>query len=632
MWNKKTTLFVIILLITCVAKAENKLTLSAIPDSLKENAYSVVRLYQQEFVYISDISGTLKETQIVTVLNPRGNGSGNFSCSCDIFRSLKKFHGEVYDANGNLVRKIKQSELKYTELFEGLASDDSQFYYEYDPAGYPYTIKYEWEIKYQKGLIGLPPFFPQKAENQSIEKAIYRLYAPESANLIYKAINMPTTPKVINDKDGTYKEWSVNNIKAIEDEPFIESWTNGIPALFIVPQSFSYDGTRGEMTNWNTFGKWQYSLITDRDILPDATKQRITELTKNCKTDKEKVKAIYDYLAQTTRYVSIQLGIGGLQPAFAKDVAKLGFADCKGLSNYTSAMLKEAGITSYYTAISTTNRKLLSDFASANQMNHVILQVPLPNDTLWLECTAPKLPFGYVHNSIAGHDALVITDQGGKLCQLPIYPEEKNKEFNQATIVLNAEGKAEAKITKTSCVLQYERLSEFTELAPSKQVDILREDVYLPEATVSNINFKENKSSEPSITINYNLTCNRFGTQTGNHLFIPINILRKGPTKLSNKKRKFPIYLENGYLDSDTITIEIPSNYTIEAIPSPISINNKFGKLNATISTKENKIFITNNLLMHSGKYTASAYPDFLAFRNEISKLYQSMIVLKKKQ
>ena len=107
-------------------------------------------------------------------------------------------------------------------------------------------------------------------------------------------------------------------------------------------------------------------------------RNKLHGLTAHCSTDREKVKAIYDYLAKTTRYVSIQLGIGGLQPIAASDVCRTGFGDCKGLSNYTRAMLKEIGIPSTYTVISTTNERLLPDFSSANQMNHVILQVPLP--------------------------------------------------------------------------------------------------------------------------------------------------------------------------------------------------------------------------------------------------------------
>lgn len=55
-------------------------------------------------------------------------------------------------------------------------------------------------------------------------------------------------------------------------------------------------------------------------------------------------------------------------------------------------------------------------------MNHAILQVPLPEDTLWLECTNPQLPFGYVHSGIAGHDALLITKKEGLCAACPPIP------------------------------------------------------------------------------------------------------------------------------------------------------------------------------------------------------------------
>lgn len=632
MWRNKIILLFVALLTIGGVKAEDKLVLPSIPDSLKNNAYSVIRLYEQEFNYLSDVSGTQKETLIITILDPKGKGAANFNCSCDKFRSLKKFRGEIYDANGNLVRKIKQSELTYSEYFEGLASDQNQYFYEYDPSGYPFTIKYEWEIKHQNGLIGLPVFLPQRSDNQSVEKAIYKLYAPESTDFIYKAINMSVTPEKKSDKNGSYKEWTSINKKALEDEPFIESWIHWIPRLYIVPRLFSYDGTQGDMSNWNSFGKWQYSLLDKRDLLPDATKQKLAELTKDCKTDREKVKAIYDYLAKTTRYVSIQLGIGGLQPTSATEVAKMGFSDCKGLSNYAKAMLKEVGIASNYTVISTQQKKLLADFASANQMNHVILQVPLAKDTVWLECTAPEIPFGYIHSNIAGNDALVVTENGGVFCKLPEYSDEKNKESHNATIIINEDGKATANVTQTSHLMQYEEIFGFAKLAPNKQIDLLRENISLPEALINNISYIENKSAEPSIAIKYNFACEKFGSKTGNRMFVPINVLRQELSRVSNKKRKEPISIKYGYMDSDTITIEVPANYAIESIPSTQDISNNFTKFSSKISKDGNKITIIHHLLMHKGKYDAKLYPDFIAFRKEISNTYKSSIVLKKKE
>lgn len=614
-----------------LTKGQINLEVQVIPDSLKNNAYSVVRLDNSTFTWLNPETGDEQCTYIITILNEKGNDEANFMCYCDKFSDLKKFSGEIYDANGKLIRKIKKSELKFTEYFSGLASDSKTYYLKCNSPKYPFTVKYEWEVKHQKGIIGFPTFVPQSEFHQSIEKACYTINTPYGTDFKHKALNIHQEPKrSIYDKHIEYK-WELENVTAIEQEPFGPSFTSVCPMLYVTPVDFSYDGTKGNMSTWESFGEWQYGLLSGRNILSEKLKQTVHELIRECKNDREKVKAIYEYLAKTTRYVSIQLGIGGLQPIPANEVCSAGFGDCKGLSNYMKAMLEEIGIQSCYTVISTRKRNLIKDFASANQMNHVILQVPLPQDTLWLECTNPQLPFGYIHSDIAGHEALLINKTGGKIHRLPTYPDSLNIENNQIDIDLSESGKISAKVNYKASLFQYESRIGFTKLPIKEQIDYLRRGIKLNQAKVSNLTITEDKNNMPSINISYDVDSEQYGNKTGNRLFIPVNTFREGFGKFNNKERKYDIFINYGYKDNDSLSITIPENFIVEALPKSVVLKKEYGAFYSSIIVHENKIIIKQSLLMKSGQYKATDYPAFIDFCKAVSNAYQSKIVLKKK-
>ena len=53
----------------------------------------------------------------------------------------------------------------------------------------------------------------------------------------------------------------------------------------------------------------------------------------------DKVKKIYQYMQNKTRYVNVSIGIGGWMPMSPEEVRKKGYGDCKGLTNYMKTML-----------------------------------------------------------------------------------------------------------------------------------------------------------------------------------------------------------------------------------------------------------------------------------------------------
>ena len=136
-------------------------------------------------------------------------------------------------------------------------------------------------------------------------------------------------------------------------------------------------------------GKWFYDeILYGTTDLPEETKIKIKNLVGNEKDPLKIAEIVYKYMQEKTRYVSIQEGIGGWKPMLAKDVDKLGYGDCKALTNYTRALLDAVGVVSYYTRLygETDKKEIYADIVSF-QSNHVILAIPDKSNYVWLECT-----------------------------------------------------------------------------------------------------------------------------------------------------------------------------------------------------------------------------------------------------
>ena len=567
---------------------------------------------------------------VTTIHNEHGASMAVFVCSCSKHDKLTSFKGQVTDASGRVIHKFKESELKKTEYSPYLAVDDYRMYLDYTPPFYPVTITYEWTIESRDNLIEFPSFCPQSDYDVSVKKATYSLKVPKSMKIRYALQNINNKVSVSDgDKNTQVFTLQVDSLPALKQEPYSRQLREKLPLARFAPTNFEYYGTKGSLNSWADYGKWEYSLIQDRDQLTDAERQELHQLTDGLKTDREKVEAIYKRLEKSTRYVAILLGIGGQQPAPASDVSKSGFGDCKGLSNYMRAMLKEIGIPSNYTTISTINRRLQKDYASVGQLNHVILQVPLQNDTLWLECTNPQLPMGYVHEGIAGHDAIEVSEAGGRLVRLPVYPDSTNLMHSDININLSEQGAASINISQSVLNHQYESYIPLLKADEKDRQKYLQKIVHAPQAEIGKVDIQE---SGAKITLDAEIKSQKYATKTGQRLFVPICPLHRGYTvPNANSERVEDIWRDMGYLDTDDITITIPEGYAIEAGPKGISIDQPFASFSFSIQADDNTIHIKNRLLMKSGIFPKSQYAQLADFIRSINSAYNQKVVLKKK-
>lgn len=600
---------------------------------LNKNANAIIEYYDAELTLLSQEKAILRVNIKSQILNKNGNKHAIFFEYYDKFRKIKSFEGKIYNSQNIEVEKIKNKDLIDQSLISNysLYEDNRVKYYDPLQKKFPYYIEYSYEIEYN-GIFNLPTWQPVSASHLSIKNASLKVIQEENNPIRYKLIQIEE-PTIETIEDKLIYNWKIENISARKKEPMSLPYCLTSPTVYLAPNFFSIDEYSGSMKTWKEFGKWRYNLIKTQTSLPEEAISDIKNLIGD-QTDKMEIsKKIYEYMQSRTRYVSIQEGIGGWQPIDATSVHNLGYGDCKALSNYTKALLEVAGIKSHYAVIRAgiSEPDIMKDFPS-NQFNHAILCIPTNNDTIWLECTSPIAPFGYLGDFTGNKHALLITESGGKIVKTTNYSKENNLQKRTAIVDIKENGQTDANIKTKYSGLQFENISYYLNKSKEDQKKSLLKNLDLNDYTIKNFAFYKNKQQKIEAIDSISVLLKSYTSISGSRIFFNLNMLNKKdyvPVKLGN--RISPVRFSYPYTDIDSIEYNIPESYLIEYLPEDFSINNQFGDYSVKYISNDSKVTFVRKLSMNKDIFLPESYNDLRIFFEEISKHDKSKCVLKKK-
>jgi len=331
---------VILGLFTWQSAAGQYYPVSEIPDSLKENAHCIIRLYSDDLeVSANNAAETIRKA--ITVLDKEGELSAGLRLSYDKNSDITINNISIFDANGRKIKTIRQSEIEDYSAYQSyeLYSESRVKVYQPESPVFPYTIEYNYE-RDRKNMISLGRWMPVSDYSISLQEAVLKLVHPVRVKVNYKELNIKGQTEIKGDIRTV--TWKLHNLKAIETEPFSVSIEELVPSVYMMPSLIRYEKYEGSAENWEEYGRWVYDLFRDRDDLAQADSAKVLKVIENIKDVSGKVRALYKYLQDNTRYVSVTLGLGGYQPTDARTVFKTGYGDCKALSNYLHSLLKFA--------------------------------------------------------------------------------------------------------------------------------------------------------------------------------------------------------------------------------------------------------------------------------------------------
>ncbi|WP_343532303.1 DUF3857 domain-containing protein [Pedobacter sp.] len=564
----------------------------------------------------------LTVSSVITVLNKSGEKYGHLALFYDKNTSIKGVKGEIYDEFGKQISKFSLSNFKDESAVNdfSLFEDSRVKYYIPQVSSYPYTIVYNYEVRNKQNLT-IPQWRPVPGFDISVEKSSFQFLQSPADEVRIHATNYQKAPEETNSEKQKGLSWSVQDIKALKKEAYAPNPESYFPSIRIAPKNFNYYNLKASYTDWQGLGKITYDhLLKDRQALPPETITLIKDLVKDESSDRAKAKKIYEYFQKKTRYISVQIGIGGLQPIKASEVDKLGYGDCKGLVNYMQSLLNVVGIESYYCVVEAGDDKtdLIPSFASMEQGNHIILCLPLNGDTTWLECTSQDAPFGYLGSFTDDRWVLACTKNGGKLMKTPKFEASSSRQIRSAKLSLTKNGTVEGVVNTTFDGSQFDNHYYLIYKSATEREKALKYIYDINNIEFNEISLSANKDI-PLFIEKLGVSIDRYGNANNERLQLSPNLFNVKRTVPSVRNRTLPLELKRGYTDIDSITFTLGEGIVPIVVPKVIKTESKFGTYESEIKMLDGQLIYSRKLVMKDGVFSANDYEAFESFVNEVA-------------
>ncbi len=600
--------------------------ISNIPEPIKEKA-SVITQYSLQRYLVEDLEkATYTTRKVYTIVSEEGDNAHVIALPSTRYFNLDEVDVKVYDKFGKQVSKHKKKDMVMQATGEGLVDEGVYYFLSIATPSFPLTIEEEYVYKI-KGTLSVPPF--QIADpGESIVESVFEAVVPVELGLRYKPKNISIQPVERDLGKSKSYTWTVKNLPPFEYEEGAVKGIDRYPAVDIVLNKFSHYGNNGDLSSWNQFGQWIGSLYKGLDELPVDRAQFFRDLVREAKTDREKARIIYKYLQDNFRYVSIQLGIGGLKPFSATFTDQKKYGDCKGLSNYMKAALSSVGVRSHVAIINSEYNALPVDpNFPANDFDHVILCIPQKGDSIWLECTSNTAEFGKLGTFTENRNALLVTETGGVLVPTPKSKPESNQILIHSVINLqdDASGIIESNIHTTG---YYTYIIDY--IIKEKRDD-------QKESIVFSLGYKQpddfimtQDADKVIIKLQY-AKIPEFSA--GNKQFLapnPYKVWNKVLPKAEN--RKLDYYFRNPFIQRDTTEIRLPDGYEVDALPKPKELKSTYAEYRSDyrFDPATRSVVSTFELKLIQHHIPAADYPQVKQFFEEVKKEDKQRVVIRK--
>ncbi len=592
----------------------------------------LARIINQETHYnvISLTEVEITEKYTIKILSKEAKFYSIFRDFSDQFRKLNSLSITIKDNFGKKIKKLNKSDVKEFGFSSSYEIDDSKLLIA-DPEYQLYPFIMEVESKFTlNGFLSLPTWVPRYYFNLAVDKAELNISYPKNQYMKFKVENVLLVDSILDKKDILHKKYQVEGLTAINQSTRYQDFYAEQPKVLITPIDFELDGSKGMTATWRDFGNWFYNLNEIPYYLQPSTMNVIDGITNE--NTRNKIKEIYNFMQDRTRYISIQLGIGGFKSMPTSDVEKNSYGDCKGLTTYMKNMLDYAGIKSHYVLVKAGNDVPQIDIHfPSSQFNHVFLGVPLETDTIYLECTSQYSPFNYVGKFTDDRDALWIDEYQSKIIHTPVYNFKQNTKSNKAIVDIHPNGNATINLKTVNTGVFYEDIFIYKQ-APREYISKFNRNLfYYKDFTIHEFNYSQIDRNDPTFSTQFDINVNNIYKKLGDRILLPLNLLTPVEKSVDyNELFKF-VQIKRGFKISDSVTFRLPENHWIENQPENKTIKSEYGQYIFSSSLENNQLTIKREIIFNKGVYRNENYEEFKKYLQRAIDIEKTKLILNQK-
>jgi hypothetical protein len=578
------------------------------------------------------------------ILRPEGRSNGTLYVYFDNETQLTFLKAWSITAQ-NTEYEVKEGDAIETSAYSEALYGDTRYKVLQIPAALPgNVIGYEYQQR-QRPLLSQAIWFFQ--DEVPVRHAHFTLELPPNWGYVaYWRNHVAVPPRSTGDNKWS---WELDDVDPIQPETQMPPWRS-VAGQFEVsfgPKVTTPSGSG--YSSWTQIGQWYAQLTANRREITPAIRDKVHELVSTTTDPLEKIRRVASYVQHGIRYVAIEIGIGGYQPHPAADVMTGGYGDCKDKATLLNAMLKEAGVDSYYVLINSKRDFVATDFPSALGFNHVILAIRLPREVivsqsfpiihetlgslLFFDPTDDSTPFGYLPSSLQSNYGLLVTDGGGELLQLPLSSPLSNRVVRSATLTLDQSGNLKGTVDERRTGPAAAELRDQLLNLPNKQrqkvfQSLLNELVDGAILTGARLSSLDNFTG--SMTISYDLTVPAYAQRAGSlFLFRSCVLGRKSSDLMEGKARKQPIVFSHALSESDVVDISLPAEYAMDEVPKAVRYEYPFATYKSETKAGEHSLHYSRTYELKEVRVPLEKLEDLKRFFRDVADDEHAYAILK---